>query len=95
MRSLNQDLQDFRIHRMRSPSQDERIAWITSRQKPYTPKPAFCLTFLMRYVFMFCNNHCAALLRTIPLATELLYCIRVSVEHILSEDFVNFVTGKP
>ena len=81
---------------MRGPHQDGRTTWIAPCQKSYTPNPIFCLTFLAKCVFMFGNGCGTARPRGVPLVTELLYCIGVSVEaRIPSEDFVNFVIGKP
>ena len=53
-------------------------------------------SILAKYVFMFCNGYGAAWSRGVPLVTGLLYCICVSVEaRVVSQDFVNFVIGKP
>ena len=81
---------------MRGTRQDGRMTWTAPCQKPYTPNLIFCLAFLAKYVFMFCNGYGAAWSRGVPLVTGLLYCICVSVEaRVASQDFVNFVIGKP
>ena len=81
---------------MRGASQDGRTTWIASCQKALHTQFNLCLTFLVKYVFMFRNGFGTAQSKGVQLATALLYSICVSVEaRVASKDFVNFVIGKP
>ena len=87
---LNQDFQD---ERCLSRWEDDLDRFMS---KALHTQFNLCLTFLVKYVFMFRNGFGTAQSKGVQLATALLYSICVSVEaRVASKDFVNFVIGKP